>query len=119
MAPGRSAGSGPSAFGAAYDNLETLLAAKYDSVPEIREVTIARCTTFYDEPFIRDTTAPATVSALIGAGYTLAADQTCQEEEIQAATVWHHTHSDLALNPYQVIEAGRVHRAPTNPSPNR
>jgi hypothetical protein len=91
-------------FGTAYDNLETLLAAKYDSVPEIREVTIARCTTFYDEPFIRDTTAPATVSALIGAGYTVAADQTCQEQEIEASTVWHHTHSDLALNPYQVIE---------------
>ena len=45
-------------YGAAYDQLETLLAAKYDNVPEIREVTISRCTTFYDEPFIRDTTAP-------------------------------------------------------------
>jgi hypothetical protein len=94
------------AYGAAYAQLESLLAAKYDTVPEVREVTIARCTTFYDEPFIRDTTAPATVSALLAAGYTLAADQTCQQQEIQASTVWQRTHSDLAFNPYQVIDAG-------------
>jgi hypothetical protein len=91
------------AFGQAYDQLETLLAAQYDQVPEVREVTISRCTTFYDEPFIRDVADPATVSALIGAGYTLEADETCQSQEIDAATVWRHTHSDLALNPYQVI----------------
>ena len=93
------------AFGSAYDQLQTLLAAKYDQVPEVREVTISRCTTFYDEPFIRDTTDPATVSALLGAGYTVAADEICQQQEIQASTVWHHTHSDLSFNPYQVIIA--------------
>jgi hypothetical protein len=91
------------AFGQAYDQLETLLAAKYDQVPEVREVTISRCTTFYDEPFIRDVSDPATVSALIAAGYTLEADENCQRQEIDAATVWQHTHSDLALNPYQAI----------------
>jgi hypothetical protein len=93
------------AFGQAYDQLEILLAAKYDTVPEVRETTISRCTTFYDEPFIRDTTDPATVSALLGAGYTVAADEICQQQEIQASTVWHHTHSDLSFNPYQVIIA--------------
>jgi hypothetical protein len=93
------------AFGQAYDQLEILLAAKYDSLPEVREVTIARCTTFYDEPFIRDTQEPATVSALLGAGYTVAADQTCQQQEIQASTVWQHTHSDLSFNPYQVVDS--------------
>jgi hypothetical protein len=91
------------AFGQAYDQLEILLAAKYDTVPEVREVTISRCTTFYDEPFIRDTQDPATVSSLLGAGYTMAADQTCQQQEIRASTVWQHTHSDLSFNPYQEI----------------
>jgi len=91
------------AYGQAYDQLETLLAARYDQVPEVREVTISRCTTFYDEPFIRDVADPATVSALIAAGYTLEADENCQREEIDAATVWQHTHSDLTLNPYQAI----------------
>lgn len=93
------------AFGTAYNQLESLLAAKYDTVPEIREVTIARCTTFYDEPFIRDTTSPATVTALLAAGYTVAADQTCQQQEIQASIVWQHTNSDLSFNPYQVINS--------------
>jgi len=94
------------AFGAAYNELESLLAAKYDTVSEIREVTISRCTTFYDEPFIRDAGDPATIDALIAAGYTTSADETCQREEIDAATVWHHTHSDLALNPYEAIGPG-------------
>lgn len=94
------------AFGQAYDQLETLLAAKYDRVAEVREVTISRCTTFYDEPFIRDVSDPSDVSALIAAGYTLEADENCQHAEIDAATVWQHTHSDLSFNPYQVINPG-------------
>ncbi len=92
-------------FGAAYDHFEALLAAKYDDVAEIREVTIARCSTFYDEPFIRDTGYTPNVTALLAAGYSLAADETCQREEIQASSVWHHTRSDLAFNPYEAIDA--------------
>ena len=95
-------------FGEAYDHLETLLAAKYDEVAAVREVTISRCTTFYDEPFIRDASDPSTVGALISAGYTLEADETCQRQEIVAAAVWRHTHSDLAFNPYQVIESSGI-----------
>jgi hypothetical protein len=91
------------AFGNAYNHFEDLLAAKYDEVPVVREVTISRCTTFYDEPFIRDTTDPDDVSALLDAGYTPTADENCQRQEIAAATVWQHTRSDLALNPYEVI----------------
>jgi hypothetical protein len=91
------------AYGVAYDRLERLLAAKYDQVSVVREVTISRCTTFYDEPFIRDISDSETVSALLAAGYTIQADENCQMEEIQAAAVWQHTHSDLAFNPYQEI----------------
>ncbi len=91
------------AFGAAYDHLQALLAAKYDQVPVVREVTIGRCTTFYDEPFIRDISDQETVTALLAAGYTIQADQNCQMQEIDEAAVWQHTHSDLAFNPYQEI----------------
>jgi hypothetical protein len=94
------------AFGAAYDQLEALLAAKYDDVAEIREVTIARCTTFYDEPFIRDTGYAPNATALLAAGYTLTADENCQRQEIDANTVWQHTHSDLAFNPYELVTNG-------------
>jgi hypothetical protein len=92
-------------YGAVYDHFEALLAAKYDDVAEIREVTISRCSTFYDEPFIRQTGYTPNVTALLAAGYSLAADATCQREEIQANSVWHHTHSDLAFNPYEAIDA--------------
>lgn len=97
------------AFGNAYDHFVDLLAAKYDQVPVIREVTISRCTTFYDEPFIRDTSDPQDISALLDAGYTPTADENCQREEIAAATVWQHTRSDLALNPYEVIGTAGNH----------
>ncbi len=90
-------------FGAAYDDLMTKLAAKYDSAPEIREITISRCSTAYPEPFIRDTASAATVHALLAAGFTVAADQNCLREEILSHQVWVHTRSDLSFNPYQVI----------------
>ena len=96
-------------FGAAYSDLEAKLAALYDSAPEIREVTISRCTTVYAEPFIRDAKNTASVLALLAAGFTVAADKQCHQEEIAAHRVWVHTRSDLSFNPYQVIDgSGRT-----------
>lgn len=91
-------------YGRAYASLESLLATRYDSVPEIREVTMSRCTTVYDEPFIRDRSDPATVAALLAAGFTQAADVRCLNEQIDAHSVWRSTRSGLALSPYQRID---------------
>jgi hypothetical protein len=97
------------AFGSAYDQFVSLLAAKYDNVPEVREVTIARCTTFYDEPSILDTGYLPNDTALLAAGFTVTADEECQRQEIDANAVWQHTNSDLALNPYEIVNiAGSV-----------
>jgi len=90
-------------FGAAYAQLQRLLAARYDNTPEIVEVTMARCTTFYDEPFIRHASNLVTAAALVGAGYTAEADSRCQAEEIDAHAVWQHTRSGLAFNPWQRV----------------
>ncbi len=90
-------------FGSAYSDLMTKLAAKYDSTPEVREITISRCTTVYAEPFIRDAGSPTTVSALLAAGFTVAADQQCHRDEIAAHDAWKSTRSDLSFNPYQVL----------------
>jgi hypothetical protein len=90
----------------AYANLQALLAVKYDSVPEIEDVTTSGCMTVYAEPLLREVTDAATVSKLLAAGYTEAADETCQEDAIAAQRVWVHTHSSIALNPYQTISAG-------------
>jgi hypothetical protein len=93
-----------SAYGAAYDDLERKLAARYDGVADLREIVISRCTTFFAEPFIRDKGDKQTVANLFDAGYSTAADHVCHQEQIQAHQVWQHTRSDLELNPYQDIE---------------
>jgi hypothetical protein len=93
------------AFGAAWDQFQSKLAAIYDTVPEIREQVIARCTTVYDEPFVRQREGISRAE-FVAAGYTVAADETCQRQEIQeAAAVWHHTRSVLTLNPFQPLTA--------------
>jgi hypothetical protein len=91
------------AFGSAYDDLQTKLAAAYDSAPEIREITISRCMTAFAEPFIRDTASLETVRNLLGADFTLAADHRCHEQEILSHVVWKQTRSDLSFNPYQLV----------------
>ncbi|MBV8979607.1 MAG: hypothetical protein JO086_01785, partial [Acidimicrobiia bacterium] len=91
-------------FGAAYADLQQKLAAKYDDVPEVREVAVSRCTTFFAEPFLRDKGEKTSVANLLSAGFSFDADQTCEREEIDAHKVWAHTHSDVAFSPYQNIE---------------
>ncbi|MGH8905240.1 MAG: hypothetical protein ACRD0K_01655 [Egibacteraceae bacterium] len=91
------------AFGRAYDELQAKLAARYDHVPEIREVVIARCATVFAEPFIRNTGDKASARALLDAGFTWEADHRCHEEQIDAHSVWERTRSALALNPYQIV----------------
>lgn len=93
------------AFGAAYEDLQAKMAAKYDGVAEVVDVTIARCTTVYAEPFIRQIADASTRSALVGAGYTEALDRQCHREQIEAHSVWKRTRSSLAANPMQLIKA--------------
>ncbi len=89
----------------AYANLQVSLAAKYDSAPEIQDVSITGCMTVYAEPLIRETSSALTIHNLVAAGYTVAADEHCQDAEITAHGAWTHTHSSLAFNPYQVVNA--------------
>jgi len=91
-------------FGKAYADLEQKLAAKYDAVPEVREVVISRCTTFFAEPFIRDKGDKGSIANMLGAGFSFTADQTCHRQEIDAHKVWLQTHSDVDFSPYQNIE---------------
>ena len=85
------------AYEKAYADLQTKLAALYDSVPQIRNVTIAGCMTLYAEPLLKDDVDPAT---LVAAGYTNAADQECQEKAIEAHAVWKTTRQSFSFNPY-------------------
>jgi hypothetical protein len=97
-------------FGQAYQDLEQKLAARYDSVPQILQVSISRCTTFSAEPMIRQANSKKTVQALFAAGYSVEADQRCQSEQIDAHKVWVATRSGLALNPYQRLVADNTYQ---------
>lgn len=89
-------------FSAAYYHFEAQLAAKYDNVPEIREVVMAKNTTVYDEPMIRQTQSRSTVTALLAAGYTTVVDEQEQIQDIASLGVyWKHTLVGFAFNPYQ------------------
>lgn len=91
-----------SQFSAAYYQFELELAAKYDSVPEIGEVDMAKNTTVYNEPLIRQIQSASTVIALDAAGYTTAADEQQQIQDIALlGTYWKHTRVGFAFNPYQ------------------
>lgn len=88
----------------AYNEFVTKLAEKYDSVPEIREVTVARCMTVYAEPFIRQVASATTVNNLLAGGYTVAADKQCHREQLDAHKAWATTRTSVSLNPYQVVD---------------
>ena len=89
------------AFGAAYDDLQRRLADAYDDVPEVREVVMSRCTTFYAEPLLRQVDGTGGNSAAYtAAGLDQARDEACLTAQTRAHEVWRHTRSSLALNPY-------------------
>jgi hypothetical protein len=90
-------------FGAAYQDLQTKLAAAYDNVPQIRETDITRCATIFEETYLRNTKLPENATALVRAGFTRAQDDVCHTQQIQAHLVWKHTRSDLSFNTYQAI----------------
>lgn len=97
-------------FGRAYDDLWDKLAARYDAVPEVREITASRCMTVFAETFLRDTSDPTTVSNLLAAGFSATADQTCIQQEIADGAVWKQTRIGVAFNPYQEILPGGIVR---------
>ena len=86
-------------YGKAYADLQRKLAHRYDWVPEIREITVDRCSTIYDELFVRQPGVPQNVATLAGAGYTTAADQACILQAIDAHRVWRATISDVDFSP--------------------
>jgi hypothetical protein len=93
------------AFSAAYYDFEAELAAKYDGNPAIGEVVMAKNTTVYNESLIRQTESPATVAALMAAGYSTAIDEQEQVADLDSlGAFWKHTHVGFAFNPYQTAD---------------
>lgn len=87
------------AFESAYADLQAKLAAKYDDVPEVREITVSGCTTIFDEPFVRQPGDKNNTTNLLQAGYSEEANKSCISSAIAAHAVWQHTTSDLDFSP--------------------
>ncbi len=92
-------------FGRAYADFQGLLAARYDDVAEIRETIVSRCTTVFAEPFIRQTAAAENLTTYAAAGLNDETDLRCFKEQVDAHDVWKRTRSDLAVSPYQSVQA--------------
>jgi len=92
-------------FGRAYADFQGLLAARYDGVAEIRETVVSRCTTIFAEPFIRQTGAAENLTTYAAAGLNDETDLRCFKEQVDAHDVWKRTRSDLAVSPYQSVQA--------------
>jgi len=87
-------------FGKAYADLQAKLAAKYDTVPELREITVSRCSTIFDELFVRQPGDARNVRSLLAGGYTVAADKQCIQDAITEHAVWRYTTSDVDFSPF-------------------
>ncbi|MGH7775758.1 MAG: hypothetical protein ACREPI_01070 [Candidatus Dormibacterales bacterium] len=97
------------AYEAAYADLQAKLAAIYDSVPQVSDVTVSGCMTYYAEPLLKDDVdSGAPLAALLAAGYTNAQDEQCQQAAIRAHAVWRHTHSSFSFNPYSGLNPAGV-----------
>ncbi|HEV3353495.1 MAG TPA: fibronectin type III domain-containing protein, partial [Acidimicrobiales bacterium] len=93
-------------FGAAYQDFMTKLAAKYDGVPEVRDVVISRCTLTTAEPFLRTTSDQTTINNLLAANFNVTDDHTCQQQQVDVHNaVWKQTTSSVAFTPYQKINS--------------
>lgn len=93
---------------AAWTAFQTLVAAKYDSNPLIRQVAVTSCTTQTDEPFVA-TSDKASKTAIDAAGYTDGAYQTCLTGAASATgdyAAWKTTLIDYTFNTFTSMQVG-------------
>jgi hypothetical protein len=87
------------AYRQAWSLFQEQLAAKYDTRPLIREVSITSCMSFTAEPFFLPT-EPTVANPLRAAGYTDAAHRQCLANAVADYTPWKASRLVLSLNPF-------------------
>lgn len=85
------------AYRKAFTNLQTLLAAKYDNMPLIREVAVTQCMSMTAEPFFvpNDVLGPLQTAGLNNANYRF-----CLSNAIADYSAWKRTRLDFSVNVY-------------------
>ncbi|HVV62352.1 MAG TPA: hypothetical protein VHD14_11420 [Pseudolabrys sp.] len=90
------------AYRAAFANLQTLLAARYDSEPLIREVSVTQCMSFTAEPFFVPVDPSEDVLAnLRKAGFNDADYKDCLQNAVSDYSAWRQTRIEFPFNPYR------------------
>jgi len=87
------------AYRHAWAQLQEKLAAKYDHLPLIREVSVTQCMSFTAEPFYLPD-EPSVKRPLLAAGYHDGAHRQCLENAIADYGAWKASRLVLSLNPF-------------------
>ena len=88
-------------YAAAWRQLQTKLAAKYDTNPLIQEVAVTSCTSFSAEPFfLPHAQDDTTTMVLQGAVYTDSMYQQCLENAVADYAPWQMTRLEFTFNPF-------------------
>jgi hypothetical protein len=91
------------AYREAWSRLQHQLAAKYDTRPLIREVSMTSCMSYTAEPFFLPTEATV-AHPLRAAGYTDAAHRQCLEHAVADYAPWKASRLVLSLNPFYGLD---------------
>jgi len=96
------------AFISAWRAFQAAVAARYDSKPPIVQIAVTSCASQTDEPFVPSSYS-ASKNALIAAGYTDAAEQSCLTGAVADYASWHRALIDFTFNTFSSITgAGSV-----------
>lgn len=96
------------AYRAAYAKLQTMLAAKYDSEPLIREVSITQCMALTAEPFVVST-AQGVMNRLRAHGFTDEAYKDCLSNAVSDYSAWQQSRLVLSVNPLHLVNKPTAH----------
>lgn len=97
-----------SGYAAAWQQLQTKLAARYDTEPLIREVAVTSCTSFSAEPFFIPTLSGTMQTYLQNVGYSDAAYQQCLENAVAVYAPWQTTRLEFSFNPFYRLTSPTV-----------
>jgi len=90
------------AYRKAFADLQTLLAARYDSEPLIREVSVTQCMSFTAEPFFVPVDQTEDVlKNLRKAGFNDTDYKDCLQNAVSDYSAWQQTRIEFPFNPYR------------------
>ncbi len=88
------------AYEAAWSDFQHAMAARYDTNPLIRAVSVGSCASSTGEPFVTEP-GKASISVLEAAGWTSSAQQSCLQNALSDYSGWKTTPIEFAFSPFE------------------